>query len=68
MRSLSDGVMSMSGILDRLHLSYPDKSGKGVDQVLSVLNLIIIIISGLFVILGVILPPKTPLKPLIHML
>ena len=59
MRSLSSGDMSMSGILDRLRLSYPDRSGKGADQVLGVINLIIIIIGGLFVMVGFILHPKT---------
>ena len=47
MRSLSGGDMSMSGILDRLRLSYPDRSGKEADQILGISNLIIIIIGGL---------------------
>ena len=49
----------MSGILDRLRLSYPDRSGKAVDQVLSGLNLMIIIIGGLILTVGLILHPKT---------
>ena len=59
MRSLSSGDMSMSGILDRLRLSYPNRSGKEADQVLGVLNLVVIIIGGLIVTIGVILHPKT---------
>jgi len=57
-RSQSSGRMSMSGILDRLRLSYPDRSGKEADQVLDILNLLVIIIGGLIVTLGVILRPK----------
>ena len=60
MRSISFGDMSMSGILDRLRLSYPDRSGKESNQVLDSLNLIVIIIGGLIVTLGIILPPKKP--------
>ena len=58
-RSLSSGEMSMSGILDRLRLSYPDRSGKEVTQVLNTFNLLLIIIGAVIVILGSILPPPT---------
>ena len=59
MRSLSSGDMSMSGILDRLRLSYPDRSGKEADQVLGVLNLFVLLTGGLIVTFGVILHPTT---------
>ena len=59
MRSLSSGDMSMSGILDRLRLSYPDRSGKEADQVLGVLNLLVLLTGGLIVTFGVILHPTT---------
>jgi len=49
----------MSGVLDRLRLSYPDRSGKEADQVLALLPPILIITGGLIVTLGVILHPKT---------
>jgi hypothetical protein len=58
MRSLSSGDMSMSGILDRLRLSYPDRSGKAGDQVLGVLNLLLILTGGLMVTFGILLHPK----------
>jgi hypothetical protein len=58
-RSLSSGEMSMSGILDRLRLSYPDRSGKEVTQVLNAFNLLLIIIGTVIVIFGSILPPTT---------
>ena len=66
MRSLFSGDMSMSGILDRLRLSYPDRSGKEANQALGALNLIIIFIGGLTVTLGVILPPKNNQNSHIH--
>jgi hypothetical protein len=59
MRSLSSGDMSMSGILDRLRLSYPDRSGKEADQALGVLNLLVLLTGGLIVTFGVILHPTT---------
>jgi len=59
MSGLSNGNMSMSGILDRLRLSYPDRSGKEADQALDLLPPSLIVIGGLIVTLGVILQPKT---------
>ena len=49
----------MKGILDRLRLSYPDRSGKEAEQVLGILNLFVILAGGLLVAFGVILHPKT---------
>ena len=60
MSGLSNGKMSMSGILDRLRLSYPDRSGSEADQALNLIPPILIIIGGLIVTLGVILPQKQP--------
>jgi hypothetical protein len=58
-RSLSSGDMSMSGILDRLRLSYPDRSGKEADQILGILNLVVIILGGFIITAGVLIRAQT---------
>ena len=52
----SQGSVSMSGILDRLRQSYPDRSGKELSQVLNTLPWVLIAIGAVVTTWGF-LPP-----------
>ena len=48
----SQDSMSMTGILDRLRLSYPDRSGKELAQVMNALPWVFIAIGAIITTLG----------------
>jgi hypothetical protein len=56
--AVSQGSLSMSGILDRLRQSYPDRSGKELSLVLNTLPWIMIVIGAFITIWGLVTPHR----------
>ncbi|MCW4041656.1 MAG: hypothetical protein NWE83_13020 [Candidatus Bathyarchaeota archaeon] len=58
----SQGNMSMSGILDRLRSSYPDRSGKELEQALNALPGVLIVIGAIVTAWGIISHPRSSIS------
>jgi len=58
----SQGSMSMSGILDRLRQSYPDRSGNELAQSLNALPSVMIVIGAIVTIWGIISHPRSSIS------
>ena len=58
----SQGSMSMSGILDRLRQSYPDRSGNELAQTLNSLPGVLIVIGAIVTIWGIISHPRSAIS------
>lgn len=55
----SQGSLSMSGILDRLRQSYPDRSGRELAQALNALPGVMIVIGAIITAWGIISQPRS---------
>lgn len=58
----SHGSMSMSGILDRLRQSYPDRSGNELAQALNALPGVMIVIGAIVIVWGFISYPRSSIS------
>lgn len=63
--TVSQGDMSMAGILDRLRQSYPDRSGKELDQTLNALPWVMVVIGSIVTVMGLLSSNRAPVHSMV---